>query len=133
MIKGLARERISTLLFYGTVLLLAYLLYLLFRPFLTALAWAAILAAFFFPAYRRLSLRWGASWAAAASTAAVAILIVGPHGGDHAVGSGGDWHRLHRLVGSGGEFDGCTLGRTCRQFGGRLGSLADIITQARQH
>ena len=65
MSTGPARERIATLLFYGTVLLLAYLLYLLFRPFLTPLAWAAIFAAFFYPPFRRLEARWGKTWAAA--------------------------------------------------------------------
>ena len=73
-----ARERIATLLFYGTVLLLAYLLYLLFEPFLTPLAWAAILAAFFYAPYRRLERRVGQSWAAAISTVAVTIVIIVP-------------------------------------------------------
>lgn len=75
---GVARERIATLLFYATVLLLAYLLYLLFSPFLTPLAWAAILAALFHSPYRRLEVRWGKTWAAAAGTVAVTILIVVP-------------------------------------------------------
>lgn len=78
MSTGLARQRISTLLFYSTVLLLAYLLYLLFSPFLTPLAWAAILAALFHPPYRRLEVRLGKAWAAAASTVAVTIVIVVP-------------------------------------------------------
>jgi predicted PurR-regulated permease PerM len=76
--NGGARERIATLLFYGTVLLLAYLLYLLFRPFLTPLAWAAVFAALFYPPFRRLEARWGKTWAAAISTAVVTILIIGP-------------------------------------------------------
>jgi len=38
MSTGIARQRIATLLFYATVLLLAYLLYVLFRPFLAPLA-----------------------------------------------------------------------------------------------
>lgn len=78
MSNGVARERISTLLFYATVLLLAYLLYSLFRPFLTPLAWAAILDALFHPPYRRLAVRWGKAWAAATSTAAVTMVIVVP-------------------------------------------------------
>ena len=44
MSDRVARERVSTLLFYGTLALLAYFIYLLFRPFLGPLAWAAILA-----------------------------------------------------------------------------------------
>ena len=78
MSTGIARQRIATLLFYATVLLLAYLLYLLFKPFLAPLAWAAILAALFHSPYRRLEVRWGKAWAAAAGTAAVTILIVVP-------------------------------------------------------
>ena len=78
MSNGVARERISALLFYATVLLLAYLLYSLFRPFLTPLAWAAILAALFHPPYRRLAVRWGRASAAAASTVAVTMVIVVP-------------------------------------------------------
>src|ERR1700687_4984420 len=78
MSSGLARQRIATLLFYSTVLLLAYLLYLLFSPFLTPLAWAAIFAALFHSPYRRLKARWGKSWAAAASTAVVTLVIVVP-------------------------------------------------------
>src|SRR5882757_9280160 len=78
MSNGLARQRISTLLFYSTVLLLAYLLYLLFSPFLTPLAWAAILAALFHRPYRHLEIRWGKAWAATVSTAAVTLVIVVP-------------------------------------------------------
>ena len=78
MSSGLARQRISTLLFYSTVLLLAYFLYLLFSPFLTPLAWAAILAALFHSPYRRLEARWGRARAAAACTAAVTLVIVVP-------------------------------------------------------
>ena len=44
----LARQRSTTLLFYGCIILLGYLLYQLFEPFLTPLAWAAIFAAFFY-------------------------------------------------------------------------------------
>jgi predicted PurR-regulated permease PerM len=78
MSTGLARQRISTLMFYSTVLLLAYLLYRLFSPFLTPLAWAAILAALFHSPYRRLEVRIGRAWAATACTAAVTVLIVVP-------------------------------------------------------
>jgi predicted PurR-regulated permease PerM len=78
MSTGLAQERIFTLLFYATVLLLAYLLYLIFSPFLVPLTWAAILAALFHLPYRRLETPWGRTWAASACTVAVAALIVVP-------------------------------------------------------
>jgi predicted PurR-regulated permease PerM len=74
----LARERSTTLLFYGCVFLLAYVIYLLFRPFLTPLAWAAIFAAFFFPYFKRLEHRYGKTFAASVSTAAVTLIIVVP-------------------------------------------------------
>jgi predicted PurR-regulated permease PerM len=78
MSAGIARERVTTLLFYGTVLLLGYLLYLLFRPFLTPLAWAAILAAFFHGPYKQMERLWGRSTAAAVSTAVVTVVIIVP-------------------------------------------------------
>ena len=78
MSDELARQRSSTLLFYGCVLLLAYLIFLLFKPFFTPLAWAAIFAALFFRQYQRLTPRFGKSGAAAIATAAVTIIIVVP-------------------------------------------------------
>ena len=73
-----SRERHTTLLFYGCVLLLVYLIYLLLHPFLTSLAWAAILAAFFFSRHKRIEARIGKTAAAYLSTAAVALIIVVP-------------------------------------------------------
>src|SRR4051812_43651539 len=78
MSTGVARERVATLLFYATVLLLAYLLYLLFQPFLAPLAWAAILAAVFQRPYRQMERRWGKTTAASISTAFVTIVIIVP-------------------------------------------------------
>ena len=74
----LARQRSTTLLFYGCVLLLGYLLYQLFAPFLSPLAWAAIFGAFFHARHKRLEARFGKSAAASLSTAAVALIIVVP-------------------------------------------------------
>ncbi len=78
MSDRVARERIATLLFYATVALLAYCIYLLFRPFLGPLAWAATLAAVFYPLHWRMAARWGKRWAAAASTALVTVAIIVP-------------------------------------------------------
>src|SRR5262245_31349117 len=78
MADQLARERSTTLLFYGFVLLLGYFIYLLFAPFLAPLAWAAIFAAFFHPSYRRLEKRFGKTLGASLATAAVTIIIVVP-------------------------------------------------------
>src|SRR5437667_357095 len=74
----LARERSTTLVFYGCIVLLGYLLYLLFQPFLAPLAWAAIFAAFFFPRYKRLEARLGKTPAATFCTIAVTLIIVVP-------------------------------------------------------
>ena len=78
MPQQLARERSATLLFYGCVLLLGYLLYQLFEPFLRPLAWAAIFAAFFHRWHKRFEQRYGRSPAASLSTAAVTLIIVVP-------------------------------------------------------
>src|SRR5687767_4386542 len=74
----LARQRSTTLLFYGCVLLLGYLLYQLFEPFLRPLAWAAIFAAFFHARHKQLETRFGKTGAASLSTAGVALIIVVP-------------------------------------------------------
>lgn len=78
MSDRLARERVATLLFYGTLGLLAYFLYLLFEPFLVPLAWAAIVAAVCYRLHSRLAARWGRTWASLASTIVVTIVIVAP-------------------------------------------------------
>ena len=73
-----ARERSTTLLFYGCVILLGYLLYRLFEPFLIPLLWAAIFAAFFHAQQKQLERRFGRSTAASISTAGVTLIIVVP-------------------------------------------------------
>ncbi len=74
----LARQRSTTLLFYGCVLLLGYLLYQIFEPFLSPLAWAAIFAAFFHSRHKQLETRFGKTAAASISTGGVALIIVVP-------------------------------------------------------
>jgi predicted PurR-regulated permease PerM len=74
----LARQRSTTLLFYGCIILLGYLLYQLFEPFLRPLAWAAIFAAFFYARHKHLEARFGRTLAASLSTGAVALIIVVP-------------------------------------------------------
>lgn len=129
------RDRSSTLFFYGSVLLLAYLLYLLCAPFLRPLVWAAILAVYFYPLYRRLETRLGKNAAAGVSTAGVALIIVVPavliviafvqqgtqaaRNIDLSPGSEGIM-RLHRAW----EW----LQR--QRFGNNLGSFEDMVAQA---
>jgi len=71
-------ERLSVALFYGVVLLLVGLVYLMVRPFLVPLGWAAVLAVLFYPWYSRLAARWGATWAALAGTGAVTVILIVP-------------------------------------------------------
>ena len=61
------------------LLLLGYLVYLVFRPFLVPLTWAAVLVVIFFPVHRWVSRRIrGANRAALASTFLLTALIVIP-------------------------------------------------------
>jgi predicted PurR-regulated permease PerM len=72
------RGRFTTLIFYTVVIVLIYLVYLIFEPFLVPLAWAAILVVIFHPWHVRLARRWGSSGAAAMSTVAVACVLIFP-------------------------------------------------------
>jgi predicted PurR-regulated permease PerM len=74
----ISRERSTTLLFYACIFLLGYLVYLLLRPFLTPLAWAAIFAAFFYKKHKKIEARLGKTAAASIGTAAVTLIIVVP-------------------------------------------------------
>ena len=133
----LARQRSTTLLFYGCVLLLGYLLYQLFEPFLRPLAWAAIFAAFFHSQHKRLEHRFGRTTAASISTAAVALIIVVPfvllvmafiqeathtlEGVDLAAGSSKGFERAQRAWGW----------VQSQRFGRDIPDLETVLTQAR--
>lgn len=73
-----SQKKIGTALFYGIVALLAYFCYLIFEPFLVALAWAAILVIVSYPAYELLARRWGRNAAALSATAAVTLILIVP-------------------------------------------------------
>jgi predicted PurR-regulated permease PerM len=72
------RERSTALIYYGIVLVLAYLMYLVCEPFLRPLAWAGISAVFFYPQYNRLKARMGKNRAATVSTIFIALIIIVP-------------------------------------------------------
>jgi len=72
------RERFTSLIFYAFVLLLGYLLLRVFEPFLGPLGWAAVLAICVYPLHERMVARVGRTRAAAISTIAVTVLIIGP-------------------------------------------------------
>jgi predicted PurR-regulated permease PerM len=71
-------DRFGELLFYGIVLLVAYLAFSVIQPFLGPLAWAAIFALTLHPLYRRLSGRLNETSAALLTTLTAAVVIVGP-------------------------------------------------------
>jgi predicted PurR-regulated permease PerM len=71
-------DRFSQLLFYGVVLLVAYLAFTIIQPFLAPLAWAGIFALTFSPVCRWLVPRLGQTRAALATTLIAAFVIVGP-------------------------------------------------------
>ena len=54
-------DRLTTVLSYGTLLLLGYLVFLIVAPFLVPLAWSAVLAIFFYPVYQWLQKRMSAN------------------------------------------------------------------------
>lgn len=72
------RGRVAPLLFYGAVVLLGYLVYRVFEPFLVPLAWAGVLVVVFYPWHARLEQRWGATRAAAVSTLGVTLVLIVP-------------------------------------------------------
>ena len=71
-------DRLTTVLSYGVLLLLIYLVFRIYEPFLSALGWAAILVIFFHPMHHRLAARMPESRAALISTLAVTILLIVP-------------------------------------------------------
>jgi len=73
-----SQGRIESLLFYGAVILVFYLAYQVFEPFLQPLGWAAVLVVCFYPAHESLVRRFGTVRSAALSTAGVTVLVVGP-------------------------------------------------------
>jgi predicted PurR-regulated permease PerM len=73
-----AQKRLGNALFYGIAVLLVYLVYLIFEPFLVPLAWAAVLVVFAYPVYKPLARRWGPTGAAAATTAGVTLVLIVP-------------------------------------------------------
>jgi predicted PurR-regulated permease PerM len=72
------RGLVTTLILYALVGLLAYLMYLVVRPFLVPLAWAGVLVIFFYPLHTRLRARYGRSRAAVLSTGIVTLILIVP-------------------------------------------------------
>lgn len=73
-----SQQRMDSLLFYGAVILVFYLAYRVFEPFLVPLGWAAVLVVCVFPVHERFLRRFGKTRAAGLSTLCVTLLLVGP-------------------------------------------------------
>jgi predicted PurR-regulated permease PerM len=72
------RERLAQLLFYGAVILIGYLAFLIVEPFLVPLGWAGVLAVSVQPLFRELAARFGRGRAAGVCVAVVFLLLVLP-------------------------------------------------------
>ena len=72
------RDRFNQLLFYSLVVMTAYLVFAVLRPFLAPLAWAAIFAMMFHRVHVQLSGRVGPNRGALLTTLMAGVLIVGP-------------------------------------------------------
>jgi predicted PurR-regulated permease PerM len=73
-----SQRRLGSALFYGIVILLVYLAYLVFAPFLAPLAWAAVLVVVSYPGYEWMARRWGATKASILATVGVTIILIAP-------------------------------------------------------
>jgi len=71
-------SRLTAVVSYGVLLLLIYLVFRISEPFLSALAWAAILATFFYPMHKRLAKSLSSVKASVTSTLAVTVLLIVP-------------------------------------------------------
>lgn len=76
--RNTARQRLEAALFYGIVLVLAWLTYSIFQPLLAPLAWASILVVLFHPMQARLERRMSNTSAAALSTLLVTLILIVP-------------------------------------------------------
>src|ERR1700686_3989267 len=71
-------DRLTTVLSYGALLLLIYLVFRIVEPFLEPLAWSAVLAIFFYPVHERILRRVGPYAAALWGALGVTLLGVAP-------------------------------------------------------
>jgi len=76
--KTTTSDRLTTVLSYGALLLLCYLVFRITLPFLVPLAWSAVLAIFFYPVYQRVRRRMSGNMAAAICTVGVTCVLIVP-------------------------------------------------------
>jgi predicted PurR-regulated permease PerM len=73
-----AENRFSNVLFYGIVLCLAYLVFQVFQPFLSPLAWAIVIGVIFYSLNKRFERKWGGTKSAALITLGVTLILIVP-------------------------------------------------------
>lgn len=71
-------DRLTTVLSYGALLLLGYLVFRIAEPFLVPLAWSAVLGIFFYPLHERIARRLRPTLAGLLSTLGVTLLLIVP-------------------------------------------------------
>jgi predicted PurR-regulated permease PerM len=71
-------DQVTTVLSYGALLLLGYLVYQITEPFLVPLAWSAVFAIFFSPLHEKVRKRFKPNTAALLSTLAVTVVLIVP-------------------------------------------------------
>ena len=71
-------DRLTTVLSYGALLLLIYLVFRIVEPFLEPLAWSAVLAIIFYPVHQWIMRRLRPNGAALVSTLGVTLLLIAP-------------------------------------------------------
>jgi predicted PurR-regulated permease PerM len=71
-------DQVTTVLSYGALLLLGYLVFEIAAPFLVPLAWSAVLAIFFYPLHEKVLRQLKPTRAALVSTLAVTFLLIVP-------------------------------------------------------
>jgi predicted PurR-regulated permease PerM len=77
-VEQTTQNRLGTVLFYGIVVILAYFAFLVFQPFLPALAWAVVIVVVSFPAQRKLRAHFGPTTAALLCTMGVTVILIVP-------------------------------------------------------
>lgn len=71
-------SRLTTVLSYGAIVLLGYLVFVIVGPFFAPLAWSAVLAIFFYPLHVHVLRRMTPTKAALTSTVAVTVWLIVP-------------------------------------------------------
>jgi predicted PurR-regulated permease PerM len=77
-VEQTTQNRLGTMLFYGIVVILAYFAFLVFQPFLPALAWAVVVVVVSYPGYQKLRAHFRPTTAALLFTMGVTVILIVP-------------------------------------------------------